>query len=80
MDIFIFRSNILIFLLFRFKTDDNKKVEPEFYVPIVPMALINGSAGIGTGWSTNMPNHDIKDTIKNVRRMMRGEEPLGESN
>lgn len=62
--------------LYRYKTDDNKKVEPEFYTPIVPMVLINGSAGIGTGWSTNMPNHDIRDCIKNVRRMIDGNDPV----
>ena len=63
--------------LYRFKTDDNKKVEPEHYAPIVPMVLVNGSAGIGTGWSSNFPNHDIHDCIKNVRRMINGDEPLG---
>lgn len=63
--------------LYRFKTDDNKKVEPEYYAPIVPMVLINGTAGIGTGWATKMPNHDIRDCVKNIRRMIAGDEPLG---
>ena len=35
--------------------DDGDKVEPEFYVPIIPMILVNGSIGIGTGFSTNIP-------------------------
>ena len=29
--------------------EDNQIIEPEFYVPIVPMVLINGAEGIGTG-------------------------------
>lgn len=29
--------------------DDNQTIEPEFYIPIVPMVLINGAEGIGTG-------------------------------
>lgn len=66
--------------LYKYKTDDNKRVEPEMYVPVVPMVLINGSAGIGTGWSTNMPNHDIRACIANVRRMIKGEEPDGKRN
>jgi len=31
------------------QNDDNQTIEPEFYVPIVPMVLINGAEGIGTG-------------------------------
>lgn len=30
--------------------EDNQKIEPTFYIPILPMVLINGSEGIGTGW------------------------------
>lgn len=35
--------------------EDDQKIEPEFYVPILPMALVNGVCGVGTGWSTNVP-------------------------
>lgn len=61
--------------LFKRNYDDNKMVEPTHYCPIVPMVLVNGSAGIGTGWSTNIPNHNIRDCIKNIRRMNGGKEP-----
>ena len=40
------------------------------------MVLVNGSEGIGTGWSTRVPNHDIRQLISNCKRMMDGEEPL----
>ena len=33
-------------------------VEPEYYVPIIPLCLVNGAEGIGTGWSTNICNYD----------------------
>ena len=36
--------------------DDGFLVEPETYVPILPMILVNGSEGIGTGWSTMSPH------------------------
>lgn len=36
--------------------DDGKEIEPTFYAPILPMILINGSNGIGTGYSTNVPS------------------------
>jgi DNA topoisomerase-2 len=36
-------------------TEDGYTIEPEFFKPIIPVVLINGSEGIGTGWSTS-PN------------------------
>ena len=56
--------------------DDNQRVEPKYYVPIIPMALVNGSRGIGTGWSTHIPNHCPRQLAKNVLRMIDGQEPL----
>lgn len=35
--------------------EDGLEVEPRFFLPIVPLLLINGSQGIGTGWSTSIP-------------------------
>lgn len=40
------------------------------------MALVNGSRGIGTGWSTHIPNHCPRQLAKNVLRMIDGQEPL----
>ena len=34
--------------------DDGMSIEPEYYVPIIPMILVNGSKGIGTGFSTDI--------------------------
>ena len=53
--------------------DDGMKIEPELYVPVVPMILINGAEGIGTGWSTNIPNYNPEDIVDNLKRMMDGE-------
>ena len=33
-------------------------VEPNYYYPIIPMVLVNGAEGIGTGWSTFLPNYN----------------------
>ncbi|KAJ7674423.1 DNA topoisomerase II [Mycena rosella] len=54
--------------------DDNQIVEPEWYMPIVPLVLINGAEGIGTGWSTNIPCFNPQDIVSNLRRLMNGEE------
>lgn len=36
--------------------DDGVMVEPEYYVPIIPFALINEVSGIGTGFSSSIPS------------------------
>ncbi|EAW60661.1 topoisomerase (DNA) II alpha 170kDa, isoform CRA_a, partial [Homo sapiens] len=60
----------------KFLYDDNQRVEPEWYIPIIPMVLINGAEGIGTGWSCKIPNFDVREIVNNIRRLMDGEEPL----
>ncbi|EPY27308.1 DNA topoisomerase II [Strigomonas culicis] len=56
-----------------YRDDDGQSVEPFFYVPTVPMALINGTSGIGTGFSTSIPNYNPLDVIDNLVALMRGE-------
>tara|TARA_Y100000816_G_scaffold229112_1_gene174203 strand:+ start:487 stop:3972 length:3486 start_codon:yes stop_codon:yes gene_type:complete len=43
--------------------DDGQLVEPRFYVPIIPIALINGAKGIGTGFSTEILSYNPIDII-----------------
>lgn len=47
--------------------DDGTIVEPEYYVPIIPFALINGISGIGTGFSCNIPAFNPLDMIRYLR-------------
>ena len=42
-------DNVLDYL-----NDDGLSVEPIYYAPIIPMVLVNGSKGIGTGFSTDI--------------------------
>ncbi|CAG8592037.1 3138_t:CDS:2, partial [Paraglomus occultum] len=44
------------------------------YLPILPMVLVNGAEGIGTGWSCKLPNYNPEDIVNNLLRRMRGEE------
>lgn len=60
--------------LLEYLEDDGVSIEPNFYVPIIPMALVNGSDGIGTGWSSNVPAYNPRDIMANLRRMLQGEE------
>ena len=50
--------------ILNYLNDDGQSVEPEFYVPIIPMVLVNGSSGIGTGWSSSIPNYNPRDLVK----------------
>ena len=61
--------------LLRHLRDDNLRIEPEWYIPVIPMVLVNGAEGIGTGWSTKIPNYDVREIVRNLRRMLNGEQP-----
>jgi len=52
--------------------DDELKVEPETYFPVVPLILINGALGIGTGFSTNIPPYNPTDVTEAIRRRLAG--------
>ena len=59
------------FPLLEYNDDDGILVEPKYYVPIIPMVLVNGMNGIGTGFSTTIPKHDIVDVIKNIKKKIK---------
>ena len=51
--------------------DDGTLVEPEYYVPIIPFALINGISGIGTGFSCNIAPYNPKQIIECLQSMLK---------
>ena len=54
----------------KYLDDDGQSIEPNYYVPVLPLALCNGADGIGTGWATSVPNYDPKQLIGVLRRMI----------
>jgi DNA topoisomerase-2 len=50
--------------------DDGLPIEPVNYAPIIPMLLVNGAKGIGTGFSTKIPPYNPKDIIANLKRLI----------
>lgn len=54
-------------ILLEYVIDDGDVVEPKFYVPIIPMILVNGALGIGTGWSSSVPQYNPLDIIECVK-------------
>ena len=54
--------------LLKYVIDEGEKVEPIYYLPIIPMILVNGcKAGIGTGWSTSIPSYNPRDIITCIK-------------
>ena len=53
--------------------DDGITVEPEFYMPVVPLLLVNGAVGIGTGFSTEVLPYAPRDIVAALRRRLRGD-------
>ena len=56
--------------ILNYLNDDGQQIEPEYYAPVIPLVLVNGCDGIGTGWSSSVPLYNPKDVIENVKRCM----------
>lgn len=56
----------------RYMDDDGIHVEPESYMPVVPLLLINGALGIGTGFSTTVLPYNPRDIIDVLRGRLNG--------
>jgi DNA topoisomerase-2 len=60
-------DNVLEYL-----NDDGTLVEPIFYAPIIPMVLVNGSKGIGTGFSTDIMCYNPLQIIEYLKNKLLG--------
>jgi DNA topoisomerase-2 len=54
--------------------DDGRPIEPDFYMPTLPMVLVNGTEGIGTGFSCYVPPFKPDDIKENIKRILSGDE------
>lgn len=52
--------------------EEGQTVQPRFYVPTVPLLLLNGAHGIGTGFSSKLPCFKLQDVIRLVRASLNG--------
>lgn len=46
-----------------FRVDEGYQIEPKVMLPIVPLFVVNGAAGIATAFSTWIPNHNPEDVV-----------------
>ena len=60
--------------LLKQNVDDGELIEPVFYLSTLPIILINGTTGIGTGWSSSIPQFNPADIVNNIRLLMSNKE------
>jgi DNA topoisomerase-2 len=58
--------------LLKYIQDDGYSVEPEYYLPVVPLITLNGTIGIGTGYSTDIPPYKPDDIICLIQHRLQG--------
>ena len=54
--------------------DDGTSVEPEYYLPIIPMTLVNGGKGIGTGYSYEGQSYNPLEISNYLKNRLKGKE------
>ena len=59
---------------------DGHIVEPDEFVPIIPWVFVNGICGLGTGWVSDIPQHNPLTLIALTRYMIREQRFLNDIN
>jgi len=57
--------------LLDFQSEEGQSIEPKWYIPVIPMVLVNGAEGIGTGWATSVPNYNPREIIKMLKNWIK---------
>ena len=65
---YIYRDEDLPVL--NYLNDDGVLIEPEYFYPVIPMLLVNGTEGIGTGFSTSIPCYNPLKIVENIENLM----------
>ena len=65
----LFNSNDLP--LMDYLVEEGQKIEPKYYLPIIPTILVNGTEGIGTGWSSNIPCFNPREIVLSIKNKIK---------
>lgn len=65
------------FDLLTYKQEEGETIEPNYFLPIIPMVLVNGSSGIAVGFSSNILNRDVKSIIDSCVKVLNGKKISG---
>lgn len=55
--------------------EDPEHAPPQFYLPVLPLVLLNGAKGIATGFATNILPRSEKDVVQCIRTILAGKTP-----
>lgn len=58
--------------LLSYQTDDGEPIEPTYFIPIIPMILVNGGSGIGSGYKTDIPSYHPSEIITYLINKIKG--------
>ena len=61
-----------------YNTDDGQQIEAKEFFPVVPLVLINGAEGIGTGYSCSIPPHRLGDMADRLLARLEGRAVVSE--
>ncbi len=61
--------------LLTYLESDGTVIEPEWFAPVIPMVLVNGTEGIGTGFSTNVLKFNPEDLCRYLISLLNDEKP-----
>ena len=57
--------------ILEYQREDGQQIEPKYFLPVVPMVLINGcEAGIAVGWSSFVPMYNPRQILSWLRARM----------
>ena len=59
---YLFREEDMVIL--NYKEEEGQKIEPEYFIPVIPTVFLTKTYGIATGYSSWIPNYNPKDIIE----------------
>jgi len=60
------------FELLDYKEEEGEVIEPQFFLPIIPTVLLNGSSGIAVGFASNVLNRNVEQLIDSCIKILDG--------
>jgi len=61
-------------LIYKYKADDGVTIEPEHYYPVLPLWLVNGTNGIGTGYASGIIQRNVNDVARAIKNILTGKD------
>jgi DNA topoisomerase-2 len=59
-----------------YREEEGETIEPKHFCGVIPLILVNGCSGIGTGFASCVPSHSLPSVVEACKALVRGEEPL----